>query len=165
MNSIPNSKFYILNSSKKGFTLLELLIVIAILSLLSVAGVASYRSFGKNIQVGGITRTMAADIRQAQAKAMVGEGGFKWGVHFVNSANDYYEIFSTPDVYSNGSRITISTTTLPSSIIFSDPSSGNTKDVIFNKISGTITTATSTTLVSENLTKTINISAIGTIDY
>jgi prepilin-type N-terminal cleavage/methylation domain-containing protein len=146
----------------QGFSLLELLIVVGIVAVISVAGVASYRSFGKNVQIGGIARTMIADIRQAQANAMIGKNGYKWGVHIVNSNDDYYEIFSTPDVYANASTTVMSTTTLSSGISFSDPASGNSKDIIFSKISGT-TTATSTTLISENLIKTINISAIGTI--
>lgn len=150
--------------SLKGFTLLELLLVVAIIAILSVAGAASYRSFGVSTRLNGTMRTLAADIRQAQANAMIGKSNLKWGVHFVNSTNDYYLIFSTPDVYSNGATIIISTTTLPTGISFSDPISNASKDVIFNKISGT-TTATTTTLVTESLSKTISISAIGTIDY
>lgn len=159
------SKFKIQPSifNQKGFTLLELLIVIGILAIISVAGVASYRSFGVNVKIDGVVKVMASDLRQAQANAMIGKNGFKWGVHIVNSANDYYEIFSTPDVYANASTTVDATTTLPLGITFSDPVSSASKDIIFSKISGT-TTATSTTLVSENLTKIINISAIGTID-
>ncbi|MCX6756710.1 MAG: prepilin-type N-terminal cleavage/methylation domain-containing protein [Candidatus Nomurabacteria bacterium] len=156
---IPSSTFHI-----KGFTLLELLLVIAILAVLSVAGAASYRSFGTNTKLNSVTRTLAAEIKQAQSNAMIGKNNLKWGVHFVNSTNDYYLIFSTPDFFSNVATVIISTTTLPTGISFSDPISNASKDVIFNKISGN-TIATTTTLVTESLSKTISISAIGTIDY
>lgn len=151
------------NFSYKGFTLLELILVIAILAILTVAGVSSYRSFGNDVQIKGIAQILSGDLRQAQSNSMIGVGGFKWGIHFVNGTNDYYQLFSTPDVYSNIATVIVSTTTLPSNMSFSDPISGNTKDVIFSKISGA-TSATSTTIVMGNLSKTISISNIGTID-
>lgn len=147
----------------KGFTLLEVVLTLAILVILGTAGVSGYRSYGKNVEVTALSQSIASELRHMQAKSMAGESGLKWGVRFVNSTNDYYELFSTPSTYASASTTILSTTTFSKSVSFSDPASGQSKDILFEKISG-ITTATSVTIVSENVTKTIQVSAIGTIE-
>lgn len=134
----------------------------AIIVTLGVAGVETYRNFSKGVELSSVGQTIAADLRHMQSKAMIGEGGYKWGVHIVNGTDDYYELFSTPMDYSSASKDVIATTTLARGIAFSDPAEGNAKDIIFNKISGT-TTATTIGLVSEGQTQTITVSSIGTI--
>lgn len=146
----------------RGFTLLELLIVIAIVGILAVGGVASYRNFGKDTELVSVADILRGDLKHMQSKAMIGEGGTKWGVHLVSGATSYYELFSTPTTYADGSMTVAATTTLAKGITFSDPASGFSKDIIFAKISGA-TTATTTTLVSEGLSKTITVTSIGTI--
>lgn len=148
--------------TRQGFTLLELIIVVAVMGILAAGGAAAYRNSGKNVALSSVVSTLRADLKQAEAKAMVGDSGAKWGVHLVNSTNDYYELFSTPTTYSDVAMVVAATTTLPKNITFSDPLSGATKDIIFNKISAT-TTATTTTLTSEDLSQTITVTAIGTI--
>ncbi len=146
----------------KGFTLLEILLTLSILVILSAAGVGGYRTYGKNVEVTSITQSISSELRLMQAKSMAGEAGLKWGVHFVNGTNDYYELFSTPSTYAHASTIVSATTTFPRSVSFSDPTSGQSKDIIFDKITG-ITTATSVMIVSEDITKTIEVSAFGII--
>ncbi len=97
-----------------------------------------------------------------QSKAMIGEGGFKWGIHFVNAATDYYEMFSTPTDYSDGARVVLSTSYISSGFMFSDPGPSSSKDIIFNKISGG-TSASSVSINSGDTTKTITVSSIGNI--
>ena len=146
---------------KRAFTLLELILVVATMTILTVGGVGSYRNFGKNKQLTSTAEIISADIRYAQSKAMIGDGGYKWGVHFVSTTTkSYYETFSTLTNYASGT--TTATTTLSDKIIFSDPTMGNSKDILFSKISGN-TTATSVSITSEGLIKTINVSAIGTV--
>lgn len=139
-------------------SLLEVLIVIAIIAVIVAAGSGFYRNFGKNVELTSTAQMIATDLRQMQGKAMVGEGGYKWGVHFINSTNDYYELFSTDGVNST----TTATSTLSKSITFSDPNESTTKDVLFNKISGT-TTATTVIIASEGATQTITVSDVGAI--
>ena len=150
------------NEGSKGFSLLELLMVITIFIILSVVGSASYRNYNKSVELGAFSQAMSGNMRYVRSKAMIGEGGFKWGVHFVNSTNDYYELFSTPTTYVDAGKVITETDYLPKSITFSDPTEGNTKDVIFDKISGNSTTA-SVSIVSESVTQTINITSIGTV--
>jgi prepilin-type N-terminal cleavage/methylation domain-containing protein len=147
----------------RGFTLLEILLTLAILVILSVAGVGGYRTYGKNVEVTSLTQSISSELRLMQAKSMAGESGLKWGIHFVNSTNDYYELFSTPTTYASASTTINATTTFPRSVSFSDPTSGQSKDIIFDKITG-VTTATSVTVISEDITKTIQVSAFGIIE-
>lgn len=145
--------------TSRGFSLLELLIVIAIMALLAAVGSGFYREFVKNVEIQSATKMIASDLRQMRAKSMIGESGYKWGVRFVKSASgDYYIQFSTDGITST----TTATTTLSSGLSFSDPASGY-KEVIFNKITGTIPTATTTSITLEGKTATTTVSTIGTI--
>ncbi len=145
-----------------GFTLLELLMVISILAVITAIGSGYYRNYARNIEFDAAAKTMMFALKKAQAKAMAGEGTMKWGIHAVNGAEDYYEIFSTPTNYADSSK-TISETTYVSSLLaFSDPSEGNSTDIIFDKINGAASAA-SVVFSFEGSTKTITVTAAGNI--
>jgi len=148
--------------NKRGFSLLELLIVFAIIVTIAAAGIGSFRNFGKGVNLNSATQILISDLKQMRSNSMIGSLGLKWGVHFVNGVDDYYEIFSTPTNYSDEEKVINIKNTLPDGIIFSEPTEGNTKDIIFNKITGGTDSAT-VVLFSENMTETINITSIGTI--
>ena len=79
----------------------------------------------------------------------------------MNGATDYYEIFSTATDYGSG---TVKTKTyLVSGIALSEPSEGINKDVIYGKISGTISSDTTVKIISGGTEKIINITALGNI--
>jgi len=149
------------NGNNRAFSLIEVLIVLAIVVILGSMGVGFYANYSKSVEINSLNQTIIFDLKQAQSKSMIGEGGLKYGVHFVNGAKDYYEIFSTPDTYAN--KTVISTNYLTNGVTFSDPSEGISKDIVFNKISGRPAVESSVSLVSQANTKTINISIIGTI--
>lgn len=146
----------------RGFSLLELIIVIAIIAILGTAGVGYYRGFVKSVELQSVSKTLASDLHLVRSKAMIGEEGMKWGMHLVNTSGSeqYYELFSTPTNYAGGT--VIATTTFSVGLVFSDPSAGASKDIIFTKISGTTTPAT-IVILSEGQSATTTVTSIGTI--
>jgi len=148
--------------NRNGFSLFELLVVISIVAVVGTIGVGFYLNYAKSIEIKTVANTLVSDLKQAQAKSMAGTNGFKWGVHLVNGDTDYYETFSSPSDYSDASKNVISSKYLTKGVSFSDPTSGSTKDIIFNKITGA-TTESSIVLSSSEVTKTISISSVGGI--
>lgn len=146
----------------RGFSLLEVLIVVAILVIIGSAGAGFYFGYGKGVEIDSLNQSIIFDLKQAQSKSMIGEGELKYGVHFANETKDFYEIFATPTDYTNVAKVIISTKYLSSGITFSSPSEGLSKNIIFNKISGSAS-PDSIQIVSQNNEKTINVSSIGSI--
>ena len=151
------------DSRRNGFTLLEMMIALAITMLLAVAGIGFYRNFSKSVELDATARNMIADLRNARVKAMGGEDQMKWGIRFRNGTpDDDYQLFSTPTNYASASTSIKDTTILKGGIAFTSPSSGNNTDVIFDRVYGSTTPAT-VSIASENNSKTITITALGTI--
>jgi len=138
------------------------MIVISIIVLIATIGAGFYTNYGKSVEINAISSSMVSDLKQVRSKSMINEGGFKWGIHFVNGDKDYYEIFSTPTDYTNSAKVITSTNYLSGGVNFLNPASGASKDIIFNKISGG-TSESSVVFSSSNVSKIINISSIGNI--
>lgn len=150
-------------SNQSGFTLLEILLVVGILVVLAAISRDFYGSFVSGAQLDANAKTIIYDLRNTRDKAMNGQDARRWGVHFVNGASDYYETFSTPTDYSDGSKTIGVTTYLSSGVSFSYPAEGVNSDIIFEKISGTAS-ATSIIISGQQNLKTISISSQGLIN-
>ncbi len=149
----------------RGMSLLEVLLVTAILAILGVMGFASYRNYVKQAQGTHTAKQIIFALKDARTRAVGGDDVYKWGIHFVNGASgaDYYEVFETPTDYSSGSKVIKETVYLPDTVIFTDPASSATKDIIFNRIAGTITTDTTVTISQENVTMVITVNTAGNV--
>lgn len=151
-----------MNIYKRGLTLIELLLAVAVLAVLASAAVGFYGEFAKGVELNSVVKSFIFELKNARSKAMAGEDGLKWGVRVVNNTSDYYEIFSTPTNYSSASTTIKSITYLSVGIIFSTPPESSSTDIIFSKISGS---ATSTLVVieSKSESKTITITSNGNV--
>lgn len=65
-----------------GFSLLELLIVIAVLAILAVAASGSYFGFLRKGELDTAAQQVVAKLREAQGRSQASVDGYAWGVHF-----------------------------------------------------------------------------------
>ncbi len=151
---------------KKGFTLLELLIVIVITTILAGVGVSTYINQQRSKLLDTTVQEVVGYLRYAQQKSMVQEGGNQWGVHFENpaSGDDFYALY-TGVSYTSPEE----TRYLPKGIEYETPTAGNSIDASFDKLTGTSATSTTQSITIEstvtNSTTTISISGQGVISY
>lgn len=116
----------------RGYTLVELLIVVAIISIMSVMSFAGYGTSQKNVILRQEAQKLVLDLRRAQNMAMnvsqlssseIPLGGY--GIRFVLSSGSY-TIYADTDnnaTYSGAGEIFIART-LSSSVIISGISTG-----------------------------------------
>lgn len=151
-SSIPNPR--------NGFTLLEVVIVIAVTVILASVSWGFFGGLQHGTEVELMGKRIAADFALARTRAVAGEDNRNWGIHFVNGASDYYEIFSTLTNYASGT--VRETAYLTAGVTFTDPAEGFNKDVIFVRPGGT-TSATSVAIQGAVGASTISVSAFGAI--
>jgi prepilin-type N-terminal cleavage/methylation domain-containing protein len=153
-----------MNRNIKGFTLMEILLVVAVLGILVATATPVYRAFLTGTELDTVQKNIMFDLKRARNNSITGENGLKWGVHFNSATGSfYYQIFSTPGVFASVSTTIESTNYLPKAIIFTVPAVSSTRDIIFEKISGTLLATSSVQIYnpSQNLTKTINVNLSG----
>lgn len=151
-----------MSSKTRGFSLLEIMVVVGILAIISTIGFGFYFNFVRQAEIDLAAQTLVFDLKQAQAKSMNGEAGRRWGLYFVNSGDDYYELFSTPTDYNDPAKEIKVTTYLPSNIFFISPAATST--ILFNKVAGTVISSSTISISSPtNQVKTINITNIGNV--
>lgn len=80
--------------SRRGFSLIELLVCIAIISVISVVMLARYKSFNSTILLRNLAYEVALSIREAQVLGISvrGESGSftnAYGMHFTSDATTY----------------------------------------------------------------------------
>ena len=149
--------------SDSGFSLLELMLVIAVLVILATIVNGYYFNYLKNTQLDSAGKLVASELIKARDKAMAGEADNNWGVHFVNNGSNYYELFSSPTDYFNTAKAVKETIFLDNGINFASPTTGASTTVVFSKIFGN-STETGIVLTSDFGSSTISISGQGRVE-
>jgi len=143
---------------ESGFTLVELMIVIAIASVLMLVATFSFLSIRPSLRLSGATRQMLGDLMNARMKSVNENNEFK--VFFLNNNIEYTildddnndgtadtgEWSKTKDIQDNYPGVTLSATSDP---IFSPR--------------GTASAGTTVTLTNTNGTKTVSVSMTGRV--
>jgi len=156
-----------LKINSKAFTLIELLITIGIIAVVSTVAFLNLFSYRGNQDLDLTSREIAIILRNAQDRSISQESSSRYGIHFENSVSSggFYDLFSGT-TYATGTII--SKNSLRPAIQFSDPTSGNSKDVIFTPVSG-LPNASTTIIISlkrdASISKTIIVNTNGQIQY
>lgn len=164
--TLHSSLFTLSVSKQKGFTLLEVILVLAILATISAIGFSYLGGFKSGADLEETAGQIVGKLREAQNKAMAGEDNQKWGAHFDNTGADpFYEIFSTNTDYAGASAVVekIYLTSLAADVKFDMPAGGQSVDVIFSKITGVPPSAQDIVINLQGATKTISIETGGRI--
>jgi len=80
-----------MRTDPRGFSLIELLIVVVVLGLVVAMGVPAYSSISRSYQVKGAAENIAAEVKLMRSKAMA--TGRSMTIHFVmdsTNAGDYH---------------------------------------------------------------------------
>lgn len=141
----------------RGFTLLELLLSIAIIAILSGLSVPVYQSFQVKNDLDMAANTIIQSYRRAQVLSQAVDGDTSWGVNAGNNAIIVFKGSSFASRDSNFDEVF----DLPSTIT---PS--GLQAIVFTKFSGLPQSSGTLTLsASTNETKTLTVNSKGMVDY
>ena len=150
---------------RAGFTIVELLIAVAIVLLFAGGVVSGYRTFNDTQTIKQVEQTLVSDLRLAQARATSGEkpGGCTklvgYTVRFSNTPSSYtVQPQCAPEGLISAAAQTVS---LPTGVTFSNPPAS---PVIFGVLTQGVTNPTTVTVSGGSKTIAVTISASGTID-
>lgn len=151
---------------RRGFTLLEIVLTMAILAILFSVGMLSYSGFNRTIDVNTVADTLSGHLRRAQTRAMGADDLLRWGIHFENptSGDDFYSLYS-----GNSYATDVEKYFLPTGVVFTTPATSATVDVSFEKLSGANVAGATQTVVIQTTdglqSKTITINSVGRVTY
>ena len=150
--------------AKKGFTLLETLIVVGVMAVIAAAGLTLNSGLWRKNALDTTNQEITSLLNLARQKSIAQEGGYQWGVHFENPANDrgFYALYYNSYSSSTQSEIRY----LSDPVIFITPTTSTSLDILFNKLIGNISTSTQQIVIGlKNTTqqKAINICPQGTV--
>ena len=128
----------------KGFTLLEILLVMGILVIISAMSFSTYTSYRVNVEADEEMNKIRSILHDARGRAIAFEQNSQWGVRFSNpvATDPIYELFQG----SSYPGIIKETVYLSSRFMFIAPAVGMVQDVIFQKRSGKSTNASTITI-------------------
>jgi Tfp pilus assembly protein FimT len=141
-------------SMKKGITLAELLISVAIAGILIGISVAAFVNLSNTDQILGASQEILSELRQARSQAVESLADSAYGVHFTSSS---VTLFAGTTYQSGAAGNAV--LPLPSNITIS----ASPTDFVFSKISGTTTSGTIQAYISSNSSyaKTISVQSTG----
>ena len=118
-----------ISNIKKGFTLIELIVVFASIAFLSIIGIASYRTYSQSQSLQAATQELVTTIKLAKSRAnsqvkppiCVGQlDGYSVEISYVNKKY-------TLNAVCGGNSFPLQTITLPNNIIFDGDKTTTTK--------------------------------------
>lgn len=119
--------------TRNGFTLIEVLVVVAVSAVIATGGFVMFSGYQKNQNIKLTLSELAATIRDIQKRSVTQENGKQWGIRLSNGVSDSFQTWSGLS-YASGTPD--QTYSLKRNIQFGNPPSGFTTDLIFQAMTG-----------------------------
>lgn len=122
-----------LSRFKKGFTLLEIVIVVAIMGILALISVTGLQSFAYRSGHISASRTVLGALEEAQARTLASQDDTVFGVHFETDSVTIFQgsTYTAGNIH-NEIRILPARTSISTVTLF-----GGGSNVLFNRLNGT----------------------------
>jgi len=168
LKRISRMRFFILNTKyliqreRSAFTLVELIVVVAISAVISVGGfmtIYKYRA-AQNIKLA--LGEIVAVARNTQQMSVTQKSGKQWGIRFSNSVADG-QSFRTWSGSSFASSSPNQTYKLRAGVSFGNPATGKDIDIIFSPISGGVSQNQIITLLAGSAGSTVGDVIVNTL--
>lgn len=119
--------------TKDGFTLIEVLVVVAVSAVIATGGFVMFSGYQKNQNIKLTLSELTATIRDIQKRSVTQENGKQWGIRLSNGVAGSFQTWSGLS-YASGTPD--QTYSLKRNIQFGNPPSGFTTDLIFQAMTG-----------------------------
>lgn len=165
MTKIQNVSFKKIFSLNEGFSLIELLLTLAIMAVLGAVGAVNLSAFSQERALLSQGEKVVVVIRDVQDRAVAEESASAWGIKITNNASgsDQYETFYGAS-YAAGTVDDIFY--LPTGLALAAPAAGSNTEIVFAK--GTGAPNATATIDMETATGSrsyrININAAGMVE-
>lgn len=148
------------NKFKGGFTLVELILIIALMVVIVMISILALGGRKGTTELEGITKQIVSQLREAQSKSASQVNSTTWGVRIDNATSGAYFGGYSSSTYSTSTKAGY--TRLPRNVRFvtSTLPVGSFREITFSQISGLPST---TTVISLQLTDTPSVSTTITV--
>ena len=143
--------------SQGGFTLLEILLVVAIVTVIAGFSAPVYQSFQVKNDLDIAANTVAGSFRRAQILATASDGDSQWGVKIQSGSITVFQGSSyAARTAAYDETFAVPTTITPTGV----------GEVVFDRLTGAaLSTGTATLTASTGQVRTVAVSAKGTVTY
>lgn len=156
-DSEANTLYFIPHTSySRGFTLFEMVLSVGILALFATLIVPLSQSLQNRNALESAAQTVSLALREAQARAIAGEGDNDWGVYLQDGSVTLFQGNGYGDNPSSEDEHTFSPTVTVSGEV----------EIVFEKLTGETDDTDDLVLTGpDGEVHTISVNAKGTIDY